>query len=109
MSSQILPWKSLSETISVGSLMDGWNLATPPEDGQENPRSFTVPIVFSLPFNGVPVVNLGLAGFDIDQRDSARIHIQAVDISPTGFNAVISTWRETRVYSVTLSWLALGH
>jgi hypothetical protein len=106
---QLLPWKTLSETASVGTLVDGWNLASLPEDGSGEPRTFSLPITFSFPFVSAPVVSLGLAGFDIDQRDSARINLQATDITAAGFTALISTWRDTRVYSVTLSWIAVGH
>ena len=48
------------------------------------------------------------AGFDIDQRDTSRLTLVAVEITETGFVAEIATWRETRVYSVAFSWLALG-
>jgi hypothetical protein len=106
---QLLPLKTLSETAAVGTLVDGWNLAEPSEDGSHEPRTFSLPIIFSVPFDSTPVVSLGLAGFDIDQRDSARINLQAANISQTGFTALISTWRDTRVYSVTLSWLAVGN
>lgn len=109
MTSQLLPWKTLSETASVGTLVDGWNLAAVSESGPDEPRTFSLPVTFSIPFVSAPVVSLGLAGFDIDQRDSARINLQATNITATGFTALISTWRDTRVYSVALSWLAIGH
>jgi len=54
------------------------------------------------------VVHLGLTGFDLDQRDSSRLILRATEISTTGFVVEIATWRDTRVYSVEFSWLALG-
>jgi hypothetical protein len=54
------------------------------------------------------VVQLGLTGFDIDQRDTARLSLKAADITPTGFMAEVWTWANTRVYAVEFNWLAIG-
>jgi hypothetical protein len=104
----MVPWKSLSAALHVGVLTEGWTLAEPPEGGAENSRFFNLPIQFAEPFSSPPIVHLGLTGFDIDQRDSERLSLRAVEITNTGFIAEISTWRDTRVYSVEFSWLALG-
>jgi hypothetical protein len=101
------PWKTLSATVNVGMLTDGWNLATPVGDSDQI-RVFRFAVCFSAPFDAPPVVHLGLAGFDLDQRDSSRLALNATEITETGFVAEISTWRETRVYSTAFSWLALG-
>jgi len=102
------PWKSLSASLQLGVLTEGWNLAEPPADTTEEPRVFRYTIYFAQPFDAAPIVHLGLTGFDLDQRDSNRLTLRAVEISPAGFVAEIATWRETRVYSVAFSWLALG-
>jgi hypothetical protein len=108
MNHPMAPWKSLSASLQVGVFTKGWKLAEAPENGAEDGRYFTVPIQFAEPFSTPPIVHLGLTGFDIDQRDSERVSLRAVEISNTGFVAEISTWRDTRVYSVEFSWLALG-
>lgn len=102
------PWKSLSATVHVGQLTNGWNLATPPSEYREELRTFRFKVNFSTAFDAPPVVHLGLTGLDIDQRDTSRVNLTATEITKTGFTAVITTWRETRVYSVAFSWLALG-
>jgi len=102
------PWKSLSASLQVGVLTDGWNLATLPDTGSEEARVFRFTVHFSTPFSAPPVVHLGLTGFDLDQRDSARLGLRAMEITAAGFVAEIVTWRETRAYSVGFSWLALG-
>jgi len=102
------PWKILSATVHVGSLVENWNLATSPAGNIEECRVFRYTVCFSSPFDALPVVHLGLTGFDLDQRDSNRLNLTATEITNTGFVAEISTWRETRVYSVTFSWLAVG-
>ena len=102
------PWKSLSASLQLGTLTEGWNLAEPPADDPEAIRVFRFTVFFANPFDAPPVVHLGLTGFDFDQRDSSRVSLRAAEISTTGFVAEIGTWRETRVYSVEFSWLALG-
>jgi hypothetical protein len=108
MNSPLLPWKSLSASFQIGALTEGWNLAEPPSEESEEARVFLFPVYFASHFASAPVVQLALTGFDIDQRDSSRLNVRAVDVTPAGFTAEISTWRDTRVYSVSLGWLALG-
>jgi len=104
----MLPWKSLSASVQVGVLTAGWNLAEAPVDWSEDARVFRFFVYFGSPFGAPPVVHLGLTGFDIDQRDSDRLSARATEINAAGFCAEIATWRDTRVYSVEFSWLALG-
>jgi hypothetical protein len=107
MYSPTVPWQVLSSTVGIGVLTDGWNLDTI-EPGTEASRSFIVNVTFASSFYSVPVVHLGLTGFDMDQRDSARISLTAENISESGFQAVISTWATTRVFAVEFNWLAIG-
>ena len=102
------PWKSLSAALQLGVLTEGWNLAELPADGTEDARVFRFTVFFAAPFDAPPVVQLGLTGFDLDQRDSSRLNLHASEITNASFVAEISTWRDTRVYSVAFSWLALG-
>jgi hypothetical protein len=89
-------------------LTEGWNLAEPPAEDAEAARVFRFTVFFAAPFDAPPVVHLGLNGFDFDQRDSSRLSLRATEISTTSFVAEISTWRDTRVYSVEFGWLAIG-
>ncbi len=107
MYSSSVPWKVLSSNVSVSVLSEGWNLADPSPD-EEDIRSYTVEVIFDSPFLSVPVVQLGLMGFDIDQRDSSRLTIRAGYINESGFQAVISTWASSRVYAAAFNWLAIG-
>lgn len=102
------PWKSLSASLQVGTLTEGWNLAEVPAKPLDEARIFRFAVYFATPFEGTPIVHLGLTGFDMDQRDSSRLTLRATEITPSGFVVEISTWRETRVYSVEFSWLAIG-
>ncbi|TDU73368.1 H-type lectin domain-containing protein [Prosthecobacter fusiformis] len=107
MYSTSVPWKVLSSQVSVSVLLEDWNLANN-EPEADTLRSYVVQVVFDSPFLSVPVVHLGLTGFDIDQRDSARLTVKAESITESGFQAVISTWSNTRVYAAELNWLAIG-
>lgn len=103
-----VPWKVLSSHLGLGVLTDGWCLdARGDSEGAES-RCFRMEVVFDSPFASVPVVQLGLTGFDIDQRDTERVSLKAADITPTGFMAEVWTWANTRVYAVEFNWLAIG-
>jgi hypothetical protein len=107
MNSSSIPWNILSSSAQVGIETDGWNLA----EISENPddvRDFTVHIAFVSPFSLPPVVHLGLTGIDADQRDTTRISLKSGLITESGFEAIISTWSNTRIYGVDFNWLAIG-
>jgi len=108
MNNSMQPWKSLSAALQLGVLTEGWNLAEPPTDGAEDARVFRFTVFFAAPFDAPPVVHIGLTGFDFDQRDSSRLSLRAAEITATSFVVEIGTWRDTRVYSIEFSWLALG-
>ena len=109
MESLTIPWKILSSTVALGLATDGWNLSAVAEGSDADVlRSFTFFVNFDAPFSIVPVVQVGLTGFDIDQRDSARISLKAESINEYGFQAVISTWASSRVYGIEFNWSAIG-
>ena len=107
MNSSPIPWKVLASNAGVGILTDGWTLDVA-DAGTDDSREFLVEIVFASPFAVAPVVQLGLTGFDIDQRDTSRLTLKAQNITESGFQAVIATWAGTRVYAVEFNWLAIG-
>lgn len=102
-----IPWKVLSSKVGVGVLTEGWNLAGVEEDTQEI-RTFVVDVFFDSTFVSPPVVQLGLTGFDIDDRDSSRLTLTAENITQSGFQVLVTTWAGTRVYAAEFNWLAIG-
>jgi hypothetical protein len=52
---------------------------------------------------------VGITGFDIDHRDNARLNVGIVAIDERGFQLELRTWWNTRLWSVELNWIALGH
>lgn len=107
MNSSPVPWKVLSANVGVGILTEGWTLDVVYPDSMDA-RHFVGEVVFDSPFAAPPVVHLGLTGFDVDRRASARLSIKAQKITKLGFQAVITTWDATRVFSVEFEWLAIG-
>ena len=108
MYSSSVPWKVLSSNVSLTVLTEGWNLASPEPGAEEEIRNFTVYVPFDTPFFEVPVVQLGLSGFDIDQRDSSRLILKAEYITEFGFQATLTTWAGSRVYAAEFNWIAIG-
>ncbi|MDF1824688.1 MAG: H-type lectin domain-containing protein [Verrucomicrobiales bacterium] len=107
MSDPYLPLKVVSASVSLGSESKGWNLDAPAAEGDPE-RSFLFDVYFDVPFSGTPVVHLGLVGFDIDQCSSSRVKLTAEKITGAGFQARVTTWRSSRVYSVDFDWIAVG-
>ncbi|HEY5892753.1 MAG TPA: H-type lectin domain-containing protein [Chthoniobacterales bacterium] len=108
MNESIIPWRTASSVFCAGVNSEGWNLARIPESDLDVPRTFSAEITFSKPFNSAPLVHASLTGFDLDQRDSARISVVVSDVTAAGFVTSVTTWMETRVYGVEVSWLAIG-
>ena len=105
----IVPLTMRSAVIELDQSSPEWSLAQTGDDDTTPPRLFRTHIAFDAPFANVPMVHVGLSGFDIDNRDTARLSVRAEGISATGFDLVVATWRGTRVYRVEISWIALGH
>ena len=105
----LVPLTMSSALVELDQYSPDWQLAQVPEAEAEEPRVFTTQVNFDVPFANVPMVHVGISGFDIDNRDTARLSVRTGAISATGFELVVLTWMNTRVYKVEVSWLALGH
>ena len=107
MSIDITPLNFLAGSEKLGTLNEGWTLDQAPHGSPE--RSFRSRITFERPFNGTPLVHLGMAGFDVSNQDSARVTCHGARMSSQeGFDIVIGTWLHTRVWRVDVNWLAIG-
>jgi len=65
-------------------------------------------VAFSTPFWEVPAVIIGIAMLDTDHAANLRVDARAENIDQRGFDAVLSTWGDTRIAQARLSWTALG-
>jgi hypothetical protein len=80
----------------------GWNLSS-----GTGPRSFRSPdIKFQLPFNGTPQILLALSGIDSEHTTNLRLTVRPDDVEPDEFNIIVSTWDDSIIHSVMVTWLA---
>ena len=97
--------KILTGTVSKVYYQTGNSLenGSPPGD-----RSDTIAVVFPRPFGKIPVVFVALSGFDFDKDQNQRLKIKAENISDVGFDLVVSTWWDTKVYFVSVDYSAFA-
>lgn len=108
MHTDLLPIRMSSSIMTFDQTTPGWTLAEIDEQAMEQPRRFISKVNFDSPFSYTPLVHISVTGFDMDNRDSARLSVHAEAITPTGFVIALQTWQYSRVYKVEISWLALG-
>jgi hypothetical protein len=108
METSMLPLSFAAGASRFDASQPGWTLLGP---GLESGgfRTITGQIAFDRAFAVPPVVHVGIVGFDIDHRDNARLQVGIVDIDEHGFGVQLRTWWNTRLWSVDLSWMAIGH
>ena len=106
MSIAVEPLVFLAGVNTFGMEDEGWELSDLNEE--EDKRVFKSAVLFNQAFRSGPVVHVGLAGLDVSNHDSARLKVRAENISTQGFDVVIETWLNSKVWSVDVSWLAVG-
>lgn len=104
--SSVEPLVFLAGINKLGVDDDDWTLTGEGADGDG--RVFRSTITFEQPFRMQPIVHLGLVGFDISNADAARVRLRCENVSASEFEVVVETWRGSQVYSVEISWLAIG-
>jgi len=72
-------------------------------------RHIDHPISFPRPFASPPQVVVGLAEFDIENSANSRLGVSPVNVTNVGFTLRLSTWADTKIWSVACSWFAYGH
>ena len=107
MSHVVQPFSFLAGTEVLGTGTEGWNLDQLPEPGGED-RWVRTTIRFTRPFNATPLVHLGVTGFDISNQDAARFKVTTSNVTPEGFDLVVSTWLNSRLWRAEVGWLAIG-
>ena len=103
--SSVAPLSLLSAVVVLDSSLDGWSLLEPSAEGR---RGFVYRVGFDAPFNTLPVVHVGVVGLDVSKDDNLRLSVRADEISTQGFTLRVETWLNTKIWSVEVSWLAIG-
>jgi hypothetical protein len=107
MHNAIEPFSFLAGNETLGPALDGWSLDQLPEAGGSD-RTARVRVHFQRPFRSPPLIHLGLGGFDVSNEDAARVTVSAANITYDGFEIVLSTWLNTRIWRAEVNWLAIG-
>jgi hypothetical protein len=107
MSYVLQPFSFLAGTEVLGTATEGWNLDQLPVHGGPD-RSARVLVTFAQPFNGVPLVHLGITGLDVCNKDAARVTVATANVTAQGFEIVVTTWLDSRLWRTQVSWLAIG-
>lgn len=103
--SNVAPLNLLSAVVVLDSTLDGWTLLEPAGGVR---RSFRQPIEFEQSFAARPLVHVGVVGVDVSKDDNFRLSVRAEDITRYGFSLRVETWLNTQIWSVEVSWLAIG-
>jgi H-type lectin domain len=103
--SNVAPLSLLSAIVVLDSSLHGWSLLEPVADER---RSFRHGISFENPFSTTPLVQVGVVGIDASKEDNLRFSLRAEDITPYGFTLRVETWLNTKIWSIEISWLAIG-
>jgi hypothetical protein len=102
----VLPLKIAAAQVHLDSTLPGWTLLEPQGDAA---RTYATRVTFERSFRLAPVVQVGISGFDIENADAARTRLRVTSVDETGFGLEVDTWLGTRIWSIDVSWLAIGH
>ncbi len=107
MSNAVEPFSFLAGTEVLGTATPGWDLDQLPAPGGPD-RAARAYVAFARAFLAVPLVHLGITGLDVSNQDAARVTVTAANVTTEGFEIVVSTWFDTRIWRTQVSWLAIG-
>jgi hypothetical protein len=103
--SNVAPLSLLSAVVVLDSTLDHWSLLEPAGGLR---RSFRQPILFERRFSAPPLVHVGVVGLDVSKEDNLRLSVRAEGINEHGFVLRAETWLNTKIWSIEVSWLAIG-
>ena len=101
--STIAPLALMSAVAHLSSSNEGWSL----QEG-EGMRCFSQAILFEHAFSAPPVLQLGVVGLDASKDHNLRLRTLAENVTATGFTLTVETWLHSQLWSVDISWLAIG-
>jgi hypothetical protein len=104
----MIPLNLVAGAVRLDDSQPGWTLLDPPEQ-EGGTRTFRSRVNFERTFSSYPVVQIGITGFDVDNGANARLNVGIVAIDEQGFDVELRTWWNSRLWSVDLSWIAIGH
>ena len=94
--------KMQSSSWSVNQSLAAYSL-----DKNDGERSMTIDIDFEIPFKEKPKIILSITQMDSDKESNVRVNVEAISISRDGFTIKVSTWADTKLFSISGYWLAM--
>lgn len=74
----------------------------------DGPRETVTWVSFSQAYIEPPAVSVALTMWDVAKDTNARLHVEATDVSETGFSIVFRTWGDTRIARASAGWHSIG-
>ncbi len=71
-------------------------------------RTYKEHVNFTQPFKSTPNIVTSITQIEITNETFTRIKVSHELADKNGFDIVITTWGDTRVYSASVSWIAYG-
>jgi hypothetical protein len=73
-------------------------------------RTYEERIYFEEKYEKIPHVMTSISGLDEDNKDSSAIRIELKEekIDTAGFNLIIRTWDDSRLFNIKVTWTAFG-
>lgn len=101
-SSNFYPQSKIQSGIwSVSPSLSSYSL-----DSNNGERSMTIEIRFKDPFKQKPSVFLSVSQIDADKETNVRYNVEAISVSRDGFTLKIKTWADSKIFSISGSWIA---
>jgi hypothetical protein len=101
---------SFSISAQTKILMGSWSFtkALPAYSLDQNngERSMTIKIDFKKSFSKIPEVILSVTQIDADRLTNIRYKVDAISVSRDGFTLKANTWADSKIFSISGSWLA---
>ena len=76
--------------------------------GEDKERSHRIKIKYNKNFVQVLAVIPSLERIDTDGHFSSRFDLRAENISATGFDLIVGTWYQTKIWDIRVKWYAIG-
>jgi len=93
--------KMQSGSWAVNQTISGYSL-----DKNSGERILTIEIQFDKSFSAKPKIFLSLTQIDASKESNLRYNIEAISVSRDGFTIKVGTWSDSKVFSLSGSWLA---
>ncbi|KAK6347976.1 hypothetical protein TWF718_005796 [Orbilia javanica] len=74
----------------------------------EPPTEVITRITFSKRYTSVPMVMASIFFMDVDKESNFRLNVEVQSVDVEGFQLRLSTWDDTKIYSVKVQWVAFG-